>query len=166
MLDFVLICFGWGSPGAASVFMPASRGLYTRFSALLIVLVPICSLFWNRKHDLGIRLDRPTWPPGLSAVLNLLATLVALVLISFWFLEASTTPITAWDANISWDKWATEWAHRSNSYRYVTGAIRSCFQHSYRFFTNCRALRHSVAASSNMRPMHSTPLRQECCWWP
>ena len=122
MLDFVLICFGLGIAWSSfCVHALLLVGLYTRFSALLIVLVPICSLFWNRKHDLGIRLDRPTWPPGLSAVLNLLATLVALVLISFWFLEASTTPITAWDANISWDKWATEWAHRSNSYRYVTG---------------------------------------------
>jgi hypothetical protein len=97
---------------------------YSRLSALLIVLLPAIWLAWTSWRGAF------PFPPAGRAVssappvplLDRAAVAAAGLLILFAFLDASTSPITAWDADVSWDKWAADWARRTNSYGYRVGA--------------------------------------------
>ena len=97
---------------------------YSRLSALLIVLLPAIWLAWTSWRGAY------AFPPAGRAVrsapavplLDRAAVAAVGLLILLAFLDASTSPITAWDADVSWDKWAADWARRSNSYGYRVGA--------------------------------------------
>ena len=42
-------------------------------------------------------------------------------LLLMFFLEAATSPLHTWDAVVTWDKWADQWAMRSNLYHCTQG---------------------------------------------
>ena len=99
-------------------------GLYYRAALLAALIIPMVALFIRPSH-------LPIWPSGFPRHFGqslrqigfadgvaLSITLLYLVLAG---LDALTSPFTVWDAIVSWDKWAVDWARRTVVRDYLFG---------------------------------------------
>jgi hypothetical protein len=108
-----------------SVMVVAYLGLYTRAVCLLLVLGPACGLAYRERNKVRRWLDRSAWTgwrilPPLRAS-DAPAFLLVGVLLILEFVRSGATPFTEWDAVVSWDKWAIDWAGRSSILGYAFG---------------------------------------------
>jgi hypothetical protein len=108
-----------------AVMVVAYLGLYTRAVCLILVLGPACGLAYRGRNKVKLWLGRSAWT-GLRILPPLRASdapalLAVGVLLILEFVRAGATPPTQWDAMVTWDKWATEWARRDSILGYAFG---------------------------------------------
>jgi hypothetical protein len=116
--DLAIGAFAAGiSALAAAAYVLLLLHLYSRPAAILILLLPILYLAWQLyRHRLSGLLPEDC---GALAGLTLsradaAGAILCLVFLTVGVFECLTTPLTAWDAVMTWDKWATEWALRTD----------------------------------------------------
>ena len=101
----------------AAVFILLLAHLYTLPASAVLLLTPICYLGWQfyRGKISDLMPEERSVLAGLpdSTVDRTVAALCLLFLL-LGVVECLVSPILVWDAVISWDKWATEWAQRTN----------------------------------------------------
>jgi len=117
-VDLVLAAFAVGTSAlAAAVFILLLAHLYTAPVAAILLLAPLCYLAWQFFTG-----NISAWLPEERSVLaglpdSMADRVVAVLCLLFLLLgvvECLVSPILVWDAVVSWDKWATEWAQRTN----------------------------------------------------
>ena len=105
----------------SSVLLLLSCGLYTPLTGVFVLVTPVVYLALAERMQMNapepIRPARDLWMRLTLA--DKVALVAAGALISSAFLDASTSPATWWDGYITWDKWAMDWARRSNLYGYL-----------------------------------------------
>jgi hypothetical protein len=123
--DAVLAAFaaGMGALGAI-VYMLLLCGLYYQPVAVLLcfgaVFLPAWGIVSGRWTFLkgevpGFLAGLPERPLDRSVALGCLA------LIFVGLIDAASSPMTLWDAVVSWDKWASEWAGRTHMHKRLLG---------------------------------------------
>lgn len=116
--DLAIGAFAGGiSSLAATVYILLLLHLYSRPAAILLLLLPILYLAWQLfQGRLSALLPEDRAPlAGLTmSRADSAVTILCLVFLTIGVFECLTTPLTAWDAVMTWDKWATEWALRTD----------------------------------------------------
>jgi hypothetical protein len=122
------------SLGGAFVYVALFFGIYTRRLACIWALGPCLYLVWHASRR-DARLSRLLRPgaqeapghqrdrtSGRLARWTRVGVCWAGAALLFWaFLEAVSSPVTSWDAVITWDKWASDWARRVHLHNYLFG---------------------------------------------
>ena len=123
LLDRVLgVLVGSVTTSGVLVWTLYFLGLYT-VSAAWILVVALASLGliafpWRSIMKLPLRVFRSV--ESLSWIELLALSMLVLFGVSMW-VQATGSPLTSWDAIISWDKWACDMAERQGFGRYLLG---------------------------------------------
>jgi hypothetical protein len=124
VLDAILACVGTGLAWTVfCVYTLLWVNGYTRATAASIALAPLGWLCYRRlTGGQAIPCGRlaADAPSRMSGIDRVAIGAVALFLLAC-FVDASTSPITNWDGDITWDKWATDWGRRQHLYGYLLG---------------------------------------------
>ncbi len=122
-LDYVLgVLAGSVTTSGLLVWSLYFLGLYTVSVAwILVVALVVLGLVafpWHALVKLPLRVCRSV--ESLSWVELLVLSLLVLFGVSMW-VQATGSPLTSWDAIISWDKWACDMAERQGFGSYLLG---------------------------------------------
>lgn len=122
-LDLLLALFTAGIAAAgAAVYLLLLANLYRAAAPWLILLAPAAWIAWNFRRTGRVLPERlPPAPSSPLPALDGVALFLCGVLLLLVFWDAATSPLRAWDAVVTWDKWAVDWARRANLYGYAQG---------------------------------------------
>jgi len=123
--DMIVAAFGVGlSVIGLIVYLLLLLNAYVTPAAVLLVLAPLFYVFWQIRLGKFSELipEERNLLAGLPAKsLDRAAALICFSFIAVGVVDCLSSPMTHWDAIASWDKWATEWALRTNMYGRLLG---------------------------------------------
>lgn len=108
-----------------AAYLMLFAGLYSRPVLLLVTFLAPAAYLWSIRGR-GLSLLSPAGrekraaSPGLTWLDRAVLGMVGIWLLAAWA-DAATTPLLNWDALVSWDKWAVDWARRTQFWNYPTG---------------------------------------------
>jgi hypothetical protein len=108
-----------------SIFVLGYAGIYTRAMLIVLLALPLLA-HWRfaRSASTIQKQQRPPAAPRQTVFEKLNGIVIILISahLSWIALQSLTQPYRMWDALVSWDKWAVDWATHSSVAHYLFGS--------------------------------------------